>query len=98
MSTRGINFLDRWMAQHLPNAISDDPMAIVYLVDEAMNAAEAEGIDPDEISQEVGSLSRCFSGRCRTARAAWRPSGNSPTSVRPSNRDRQNGRLSEGRQ
>ncbi|WP_245499136.1 hypothetical protein [Mesorhizobium sp. M1A.F.Ca.ET.072.01.1.1] len=31
-------------------------MAIVYLVDEAMNAAEAEGIDPDEISQEVGSL------------------------------------------
>ncbi|RUW55030.1 DUF768 domain-containing protein [Mesorhizobium sp. M1A.F.Ca.ET.072.01.1.1] len=56
MSTRGINFLDRWMAEHLPNAITDDPMAIVYLVDEAMNAAEAEGIDPDEISQEVGSL------------------------------------------
>ncbi|RWB20932.1 MAG: DUF768 domain-containing protein [Mesorhizobium sp.] len=21
MSTRGINFLDRWMAEHLPNAV-----------------------------------------------------------------------------
>ncbi|TIW75481.1 MAG: DUF768 domain-containing protein [Mesorhizobium sp.] len=23
MSTRGINFLDKWMAEHLPNAITD---------------------------------------------------------------------------
>ncbi|TIO37337.1 MAG: DUF768 domain-containing protein, partial [Mesorhizobium sp.] len=50
------NFLDRWMADHLPNAITDDPMAIVYLVEEALKAAEREGISPDEISEEVGTV------------------------------------------
>ncbi|TIU82985.1 MAG: DUF768 domain-containing protein, partial [Mesorhizobium sp.] len=43
MTTRGINFLDRWMADHLPNAITDEPMAIVYLVEEALKAAERDG-------------------------------------------------------
>ncbi|RUV86907.1 DUF768 domain-containing protein [Mesorhizobium sp. M1A.F.Ca.IN.020.06.1.1] len=56
MSTRGINFLDRWMADHLPNAITDDTMAILYLVEEALEAAEREGIRPEEITDEVGSL------------------------------------------
>ncbi|PBB28815.1 DUF768 domain-containing protein [Mesorhizobium sp. WSM3882] len=56
MTTRGINFLDRWMADHLPNAITDDSMAIVYLVEEALKAAEREGITPDEISEEVGTV------------------------------------------
>ncbi|RUV82476.1 DUF768 domain-containing protein [Mesorhizobium sp. M1A.F.Ca.IN.022.07.1.1] len=56
MSTRGINFLDRWMADHLPNAITDEPMAIVYLVEEALKAAERDGISPDEISEEVGTV------------------------------------------
>ncbi|AZO61857.1 MULTISPECIES: DUF768 domain-containing protein [unclassified Mesorhizobium] len=56
MTTRGINFLDRWMADHLPNAITDDSMAIVYLVEEALKAAEREGISPDEISEEVGTV------------------------------------------
>ncbi|RUZ19887.1 DUF768 domain-containing protein, partial [Mesorhizobium sp. M7A.F.Ca.US.007.01.2.1] len=28
MSTRGINFLDRWMAENLPDAMTDDPVAI----------------------------------------------------------------------
>ncbi|RUV11945.1 DUF768 domain-containing protein [Mesorhizobium sp.] len=56
MSTRGINFLDRWMADHLPNAITDEPMAIVYLVEEALRAAERDGISPDEISEEVGTV------------------------------------------
>ncbi|RUV18366.1 MULTISPECIES: DUF768 domain-containing protein [unclassified Mesorhizobium] len=56
MTTRGINFLDRWMADHLPNAITDDSMPIVYLVEEALKAAEREGISPDEISEEVGTV------------------------------------------
>ncbi|PBC01712.1 hypothetical protein CK220_24015 [Mesorhizobium sp. WSM3860] len=56
MSTRGIDFLDRWTAAHLPNAITDDPMAVLYLVEEAMKAAEREGISHDEISDEVGSV------------------------------------------
>ncbi|MBZ9673182.1 DUF768 domain-containing protein [Mesorhizobium sp. B2-1-8] len=28
MSTRGANFLDRWIAEHLPDAVTDDPAAI----------------------------------------------------------------------
>ena len=38
MSTRGINFLDKWMAE------------------QAMRAAEKEGISAEEISEEVGSV------------------------------------------
>ncbi|WP_455429813.1 DUF768 domain-containing protein [Mesorhizobium abyssinicae] len=56
MSTRGINFLDKWMAEHLPNAITDDALAIIYLTEEAIKAAGREGIPPEEISEEVGSL------------------------------------------
>lgn len=56
MSTRGVNFLDNWMAEHLPNAITDDPMAIIYLTEEAIKAAEREGIPPEQITEEVGSV------------------------------------------
>ncbi|MGC5841227.1 hypothetical protein PU724_12390 [Mesorhizobium abyssinicae] len=44
------------MAEHLPNAITDDPLPIIYLTDEAIKAAEREGIPSEEISEEVGSL------------------------------------------
>ncbi|MDX8492565.1 hypothetical protein RFN29_13365 [Mesorhizobium sp. VK22B] len=56
MSTRGINFLDRWMAEHLPNAMTDDPAAISDLVGQMLRAAKREGIDRDEINEEVDSV------------------------------------------
>ncbi|AZO61799.1 MAG: DUF768 domain-containing protein [Mesorhizobium sp.] len=56
MSTRGINFVDRWMAEHLPNAMTDDPVAISDLADELMKAAEREGISAAEINEEVDSV------------------------------------------
>ncbi|MER8658917.1 hypothetical protein [Mesorhizobium sp. M0847] len=56
MSTRGINFLDRWMAEHLPNAMTDDPVAVSDLADAMMKSAEREGIGADEINEEVGSV------------------------------------------
>lgn len=56
MSTRGINFLDEWMAEHLPDAVTDDPGAVTDLADQAMRAADKEGISADEISEEVGSV------------------------------------------
>lgn len=56
MSERGQNFLDRWIAKHLPNAMTDDPAAISDLADEAMKAAEREGISSREINDEVGSV------------------------------------------
>ncbi|MDX8437578.1 hypothetical protein RFN25_29660 [Mesorhizobium abyssinicae] len=56
-STRGINFLDKWLAEHLPNAITDDPVAVSDLADEMMTAAERGGIGADEINEEVESVS-----------------------------------------
>lgn len=56
MSTRGINFLDKWLAEHLPNAITDDPVAVSDLADECIKAALREGIAPWEIDEEVGSV------------------------------------------
>lgn len=56
MSTRGINFLDKWMADHLPNVVTDDPIAISDLADQAMKAAYKQGITCAEISEEVGSV------------------------------------------
>jgi hypothetical protein len=56
MSTRSINFLDKWMADHLPNAMTDDPVAISGLADEAMRAADKAGIPAAEINEEVGSV------------------------------------------
>ncbi|MER9901583.1 hypothetical protein [Mesorhizobium sp. M0130] len=54
MSTRGINFLDKWIAEHLPDAMTDDPIAISDLAEQAMQAAHRQGIGDDEIYQEVG--------------------------------------------
>ncbi len=56
MSKRGIDFLENWMADHLPNAFTDDPAAITDLADQAIRAAEKEGISLEEISEEVGSV------------------------------------------
>jgi hypothetical protein len=56
MSTRGINFLDKWMADHMPDVITDDPGAVTDLADQAMKAADREGIKSEEISEEVGSV------------------------------------------
>ncbi|MEI9416464.1 DUF768 domain-containing protein [Mesorhizobium sp. Cs1321R2N1] len=56
MSTRGINFLDLWMAEHLPNAITDDSVAVSDLADRMMIAADREGIAEDKINEEVDSI------------------------------------------
>ncbi|PBC09214.1 hypothetical protein CK230_17175 [Mesorhizobium sp. WSM3859] len=56
MSTRGANFLERWMAEHLPEVVTDDPAAISDLTDQAMEAAHLEGIEVAEIYEQVGSV------------------------------------------
>jgi hypothetical protein len=56
MSKRGIDFLEKWMTEHLPNAFTDDPAAITDLADQAIKAAEQEGISLEEITEEVGSV------------------------------------------
>ncbi|WP_245430749.1 hypothetical protein [Mesorhizobium sp. WSM3868] len=44
------------MAEHLPNAMTDDPVAVSDLADELMKAAEREGIPAAEITEEVDSV------------------------------------------
>ncbi|MBM2711019.1 DUF768 domain-containing protein [Mesorhizobium caraganae] len=56
MSKRGIDFLEKWMAEQLPNAFTDDPAAISDLADQALKAADRGGISSDEIAEEVGSV------------------------------------------
>lgn len=56
MSTRGANFLEMWMAEHLPDAVTNNPAAINDLADQAMEAADREGIAVSEIYEEVGSV------------------------------------------
>lgn len=43
------------MAEHLPNVMTDDPLAVSDLADEMMKAAAREGIPASEIDEEVGS-------------------------------------------
>src|SRR5689334_21947134 len=56
MSRRGLDFFDRWMAEHLPNVLTDDPVAVSELADEMMKAAAREGIPASEINGEVDSV------------------------------------------
>ncbi|WP_246688463.1 MULTISPECIES: hypothetical protein [unclassified Mesorhizobium] len=44
------------MADHLPNAMTDDPVAVSDLADEMMKAADKDGIAAAEINEEVDSV------------------------------------------
>lgn len=44
------------MAEHLPNVLTDDPVAVGDLADEMMKAAAREGIAASEIDEEVDSV------------------------------------------
>ncbi|MCV3210030.1 hypothetical protein OHD62_19500 [Mesorhizobium sp. YC-39] len=56
MTTRGINFLYEWMAEHLPNAMTSDPFAIRDFADNVTKEAEQSGITTYEIEEEVGNV------------------------------------------
>ncbi|MES0190148.1 DUF768 domain-containing protein [Mesorhizobium sp. LSJC264A00] len=57
VSTRGLRFLDRWVAaEQLPIVARGDPIAASELADQLMTAAEKAGIPADEINGEVESV------------------------------------------
>ncbi|WP_245460597.1 MULTISPECIES: hypothetical protein [unclassified Mesorhizobium] len=56
MSARALKFLNRWMAEHLPNVSTEDPGAIADLVVELLATAGRQGIAPQEIYEEVDSV------------------------------------------
>ncbi|WP_032808699.1 DUF768 domain-containing protein [Mesorhizobium sp. WSM1293] len=70
MSTRGINFLDKWMAEQLPETAIDDPVVISDLADKAMKAADKAGIATTEITEEVPKCSRSSPNPLTIAKAA----------------------------
>lgn len=58
MSTRGINFLDRWIANNLPETAKPDAISISEFTHKLFADAKALGIKRDEIDEEVDSLYR----------------------------------------
>jgi hypothetical protein len=56
MSARGLDFLHRWMDQHVPEHPSTDPGLMVDLADRVTADAVSAGIRPDEIEEEVDSI------------------------------------------
>ena len=58
MSTRGINFLDRWIANNIPETARADAVSVSELTHKLFADAKALGIKREEIEEEVSSLYR----------------------------------------
>lgn len=56
MSARGIEFLQKWVEQHVSPYAKSDPVLAAKLAEQATVDAINAGIDPGEISEEVGSM------------------------------------------
>lgn len=58
MSTRGINFLDQWIANNVPETAKADVVSVDELTHKLVADAKALGIKRAEIDEEVDSLYR----------------------------------------
>jgi hypothetical protein len=58
MSTRGINFLDRWIATNVPETTKADVISVDELTYKLFADAKSVGISREEIDEEVDSLYR----------------------------------------
>ncbi|WP_421912712.1 hypothetical protein [Mesorhizobium sp.] len=58
MSTRGIDFLDRWIANNIPETAKADVISVDELTHKLFADAKAIGIKREEIDEEVTSLYR----------------------------------------
>jgi hypothetical protein len=58
MSTRGINFLDQWIANNVPETARADVISVDELTHKLVADAKALGIKRSEIDEEVDSLYR----------------------------------------
>ncbi|OBQ59586.1 DUF768 domain-containing protein [Mesorhizobium loti] len=58
MSTRGINFLDQWIANNVPETAGADVISVDNLTNRLIADAKAAGINRGEIDEEVDSLYR----------------------------------------
>ena len=58
MSTRGINLLDQWLANNVPDTAKADVISVDELTHKLIADAKALGIKRGEIDEEVDSLYR----------------------------------------
>ena len=58
MSTRGINFLDQWIANNIPATAEADVISVDELTHKLLADAKALGIKRIEIDEDVESLYR----------------------------------------
>ena len=58
MSTRGIDFLDQWIAENIPETADADAVSLSELTNKLFADAKALGIKREEIDEEVVSLYR----------------------------------------
>jgi hypothetical protein len=58
MSTRGINFLDQWIANNIPERAKADVISVSDLTHKLIADAAVVGIRGIEIGEEVDSLYR----------------------------------------
>ncbi|RNJ42431.1 hypothetical protein B5V01_07740 [Mesorhizobium erdmanii] len=58
MSSRGINFLDQWLADNIPETATADVISVDELTNRLLNDANRVGIKRIEIDEEVESLYR----------------------------------------
>ena len=58
MSSRGINFLDHWLANNVPETTKADVISVDELTNKLIADAKALGIKRAEIDEEVDSLYR----------------------------------------
>jgi len=58
MSTRGINFLNQWIASNVPETAKADVISVDELTHKLIADAKALGIKRGEIDEEVDSLYR----------------------------------------
>ncbi|MER9590917.1 hypothetical protein NKI94_19190 [Mesorhizobium australicum] len=66
MSTRGVNFLDKWLSSNVSGLASSDVISVAEDIQKLFADAKAIGISSTEIEEETGSVS---SG-CSAARIA----------------------------
>ena len=58
MSSRGINFLDQWLANNVPETTKADVISVDELTHKLIADAKSLGIKRGEIDEEVDSLYR----------------------------------------
>ncbi|MGX9145961.1 DUF768 domain-containing protein [Mesorhizobium sp. 128a] len=56
MSTRGTNFIDKWIRNEVPETVGADVISVAELTQKLFADAKAVGISEKEIEEDTGSV------------------------------------------